>query len=65
MLKKNKNGRCPFGYVEFNGMCVRENQMNQFQFSNEFTSSNGYQPVPPPPPPQAEIIKMLTSSAEN
>ncbi len=51
MLKKNKNGRCPFGYVEFNGMCVRENQMNQFQFSNEFTSSNGYQPVPPPPPP--------------
>ena len=51
MLKKNKNGRCPFGYVEFNGMCVRENQLSQFQFSNEFTSSNGYQPVPPPPPP--------------
>ena len=51
MLKKNKNGRCPFGYVEFNGMCVRENQMNQYIFSNEFTSSNGYQPVPPPPPP--------------
>lgn len=51
MLKKNKNGKCPFGYVEFNGMCVRENQMNQFQFSNEFTSSNGYQPPPPPKPP--------------
>lgn len=51
MLKKNKNGRCPFGYVELNGMCVPENQMNQFQFSNEFTSSNGYQPRPPPPPP--------------
>ena len=50
MLKKNKNGNCPFGYVEFNGMCVPENQMNRFQFSNEFTSSNGYQPVPPPPP---------------
>jgi len=51
MLKKNKNGRCPFGYVELNGMCVPENQMNQFQFSNEFTSSNGYQPTPTPPPP--------------
>ena len=50
MLKKNKNGRCPFGYVELNGMCVPENQMNRFQFSNDFTSSNGYQPVPPPPP---------------
>ena len=51
MLKKNKNGNCPFGYVEFNGMCIRENQQSMFQFSNEFTSSNGYQPVPPPPPP--------------
>jgi hypothetical protein len=51
MLKKNKNGKCPFGYVEFNGMCVRENQLSQFQFSNDFKSSNGYQPTPPPKPP--------------
>ena len=50
MLKK-KNGKCPFGYVEFNGMCVPENQQSQFQFSNEFTSSNGYQPIPKPPIP--------------
>tara|TARA_R110002049_G_scaffold163551_1_gene329531 strand:- start:4961 stop:7894 length:2934 start_codon:yes stop_codon:yes gene_type:complete len=50
MLKK-KNGKCPFGYVEFNGMCVPENQQSQFQFSNEFTSSNGYQPIPNPKPP--------------
>ena len=51
MLKKNKNGKCPFGYIEFNGMCVPENQQSQFQFSNEFTSSNGYQPIPKPPTP--------------
>ena len=50
MLKK-KNGKCPFGYVEFNGMCVPENQQSQFQFSNEFRSSNGYQPIPKPPQP--------------
>ena len=50
MLKK-KNGKCPFGYIEFNGMCVPENQQSQFQFSNEFRSSNGYQPIPKPPTP--------------
>ena len=49
MISPDKNGRCPVGYIEFNGMCIPRHLASQS--STFYQSSSSVSPSPPKPKP--------------
>lgn len=51
MIKPNKYGKCPIGYIEFNNMCIPRHLVSQYEPP---ISPNPPNPSPEPPDPSPE-----------